>query len=398
MQAAKGAFSPAKTRSPSHARLIAVTPRTFAWDITAVSPFKIFSLRRIAMQQTEQKAVLTIAMLAAFADGTKADAEREQIRRIAESLAGDAPGLDLARLYQDALLKRLSLSEAAAALTQHDHKLLAYEMAVCVCDADGVQSAAEKAYLAELKNALGIANGEAAEATRQADAIAELVDTPATATKTIPSISPAVVATAGAVAGGALVAVAANSSAKPPGEVVAITSNVPEAQIDNSIKNYAILNGALELLPQSWASMAIIPLQMKMVYQIGKQYGFELDKGHVKEFIATAGVGFGSQYLEQFGRKLIGGLLGKVGGGLLGGVGRAATGMAFSFASTYALGQLAKRYYAGGRQMNTAVLQSTFNELLGPAKQMQAKYLPEIQAKAKTLDAGKIMAMVQGKA
>jgi uncharacterized protein (DUF697 family)/tellurite resistance protein len=347
------------------------------------------------MQQTEQKAILTIAMLAAFADGTKADAEREQIRQIAESLAGEAPGLDLARLYQDALLKRLSLSEAAAALTQHDHKLLAYEMAVCVCDADGVQSAAEKAYLADLKNALGIANGEAAEVTRRADAIAELVDTPPTATKTIPSISPAVVATAGAVAGGALVAVAAS---KPAGEVVSITPSVPEAQIDNSIKNYAILNGALELLPQSWASMAIIPLQMKMVYQIGKQYGFELDKGHVKEFIATAGVGFGSQYLEQFGRKLIGGLLGKVGGGLLGGVGRAATGMAFSFASTYALGQLAKRYYAGGRQMNTAVLQSTFNELLGPAKQMQAKYLPEIQAKAKTLDAGKIMAMVQGKA
>jgi tellurite resistance protein/uncharacterized protein (DUF697 family) len=361
--------------------LIAVTRRTFAWDITTVSPFKTISLRRIAMQQTEQKAILTIAMLAAFADGTKADAEREQIRRIAESLAGEAPGLDLARLYQDALLKRLSLSDAAAALTQHDHKLLAYEMAVCVCDADGVQSAAEKAYLADLKNALGIANGEAAEVTRQADAIAELVDTPATVTKTIPSISPSVATTAGAVAGGALVAVAAS---KPPGEVVAITPSVPEAQIDNSIKNYAILNGALELL--------------KMVYQIGKQYGFELDKGHVKEFIATAGVGFGSQYLEQFGRKLIGGLLVKVGGGLLGGVGRAATGMAFSFASTYALGQLAKRYYAGGRQMNTAVLQSTFNELLGPAKQMQAKYLPEIQAKAKTLDAGKIMAMVQGKA
>jgi uncharacterized protein (DUF697 family)/uncharacterized tellurite resistance protein B-like protein len=346
------------------------------------------------MEQTQQKAILTLAMLAAFADGTKADAEREQIRRIAESLAGEAPGLDLARLVQDALLKRLSLSEAAAALTEHDHKLLAYEMAVCVCDADGVQSAAEKAYLADLKNALGIANGEAAEVTRRADAIAELVDTPATATKTIPSISPAVAG--GVAAGGALVA--ASMPGKTDGAVVGVTPSVPEAQIDASIKNYAILNGALELLPQSWASMAIIPLQMKMVYQIGKQYGFELDKGHVKEFIATAGVGFGSQYLEQMGRKLIGGLLGKVGGGLLGGVGRAATGMAFSFASTYALGQLAKRYYGGGRQMNTAVLQSTFNELLGPAKQMQAQYLPEIQAKAKTLDAGKIMEMVRGKA
>jgi hypothetical protein len=138
-------------------------------------------------------------------------AEREQIRRMAESLAGDTPGLDIARLYQDALLKRLSLADAAAALTAHDHKLLAYEMAVCVCDADGVQSAPEQAYLAELKNALGLSNSEALETTRQADAIAELVDAPPTATKTIPNLSPSVITTAGVAAGGALVAAAASA-------------------------------------------------------------------------------------------------------------------------------------------------------------------------------------------
>ena len=44
------------------------------------------------------------------------------------------------------------------------------------------------------------------------------------------------------------------------------------------ILNYSILNGALELLPQSMASMAIIPLQMKMVYRIGKEHGYELDR------------------------------------------------------------------------------------------------------------------------
>ena len=98
--------------------------------------------------------------------------------------------------------------------------------------------------------------------------------------------------------------------------------------------------------------MAIIALQIKLVYRIGKAYGHELDKGHIKEFIATAGVGLTSQYVEQIGRKLLGGLLGGIAGGLGRGLGRAATGVAFSFATTYALGQLAKRYYAGGRQMN----------------------------------------------
>ena len=80
----------------------------------------------------------------------------------------------------------------------------------------------------------------------------------------------------------------------------------------------------------------------------------------------------------------------------VGRVGGAATGMAFSFATTYALGQVAKRYYAGGRVMSTALLQDSFQSLLGPAKQMQAQYLPQIQQKAQTLDAAKVLAMVRG--
>jgi uncharacterized protein (DUF697 family) len=167
------------------------------------------------------------------------------------------------------------------------------------------------------------------------------------------------------------------------------------AELDKSILNYALLNGALELLPQSWASMAIIPLQIRMVYGVGKAHGIELDQGHIKEFIAAAGVGLTSQYLEQFGRKLLGGLLGKMAGKTVGKVGRAATGMAFSFATTYALGQVAKRYYAGGRTMSTSMLQEAFRDLLGPAKQMQQQYLPQIEQKAATLDAGQVMALMR---
>ncbi len=312
------------------------------------------------MQAESQRALLAIALLAAFADGDKDDRERAQIKRIAESLAGESGAPALASLYQDVLLKRIDLAQAATALTEPGERQLAYETAVCVCDADGAQSAAEQAFLRSLKAALGLAAAEGAEVERTADALAAL-----------PLAPPA-----GAAA------------AKPPRR--------SEAEIDAAILKAAILNGALELLPQSWASMAIIPLQMKLVYRIGQDHGHELDRGHVKEFIAAAGVGLSSQYLEQFGRKLIGGLLGKLGGGLGRGLGSAATGIAFSFASTYALGQLAQRYYAGGRQMNAAVLQQTFESLIGPARQLQAQYLPQIQQPARTLDAGQIMAMVKG--
>jgi hypothetical protein len=45
--------------------------------------------------------------------------------------------------------------------------------------------------------------------------------------------------------------------------------------------------------------------------------------------------------------------------------------------------------------MSTDLLKQTFQDLLGPAKQMQAQYLPQIQQKAATLDAGQIMQMVR---
>ena len=309
------------------------------------------------MTLEEQRAILALCLYAAFADGVKDERERGEVRRIADSISDGAAGLDMARLYQDVLLKRLSLTTAASALADIGLRQFAYEMAVCVCEVDGRTSEAERQFLDQLRQALNLEGSEA---------------------KTIEqAIEPIVVA---AEAGMAL---------PQPAKPIA-------AELDKTILNTALLTGALELLPQSWASMAIIPLQIRLVYGIGKAHGVELDQGHIKEFIAAAGVGLTSQYLEQFGRKLLGGLLGKAAGKTFGKVGRAATGMAFSFATTYALGQVAKRYYAGGRRMNTALLQETFQELLGPAKQLQQQYLPQIEQRAQSLDAGQIMNLVRG--
>lgn len=42
------------------------------------------------------------------------------------------------------------------------------------------------------------------------------------------------------------------------------------------------------------------------------------------------------------------------------------------------------------------MLRDAFQNLLGPAKQMQAHYLPQIRQKAATLDAGQVMALMRG--
>ena len=314
------------------------------------------------MTPQDQKAILAIAIHAAFADGAKDEREREEVRRVAENLTGESGAPDLSRLYQDVLLKRLPLAAATAMLTDTGQRQFAYEMALCVCEADGRLAADERRFLDELKRLLALP-------ARETDLIEGEVDVLVDQTEFVP---PQVAAAA------------------PP-----LPSAVANAEQDKSILNHALLAGALELLPQSWASMAIIPLQVKMVYGIGKAHGVALDQGHIKEFIAAAGVGLTSQYLEQFGRKLLGGLLGKAAGKTFGKIGGAATGMAFSFATTYALGQLARRYYAGGRTMNTTLLRETFQDLLGPAKQLQTQYLPQIQQKAATLDASQIMALMR---
>ena len=88
-----------------------------------------------------------MALYAAFADRAEHDREREEIRRIAESFTGEAGAPDMARLYQDVLLKRVTLQGALAALDDPGERQLAYEMAVCVCDADGRQSEAERRFL-----------------------------------------------------------------------------------------------------------------------------------------------------------------------------------------------------------------------------------------------------------
>jgi uncharacterized protein (DUF697 family)/tellurite resistance protein len=321
-----------------------------------------------------QQALLAIMVHAAMADGDKSQAERDFVRDLSLQLDEQGGAKQLAQAVQAALLGRLSAQQAAAQLQDPMHRQLAYEWATAVCHADGLCSPAEAVFLQRLKTELQLGNAEP-EATSHTQALAQ-------AAYAEESAAPLHTTAAGA--------------ALPTAPTAPTAPAVDNAAIDRSILNYAILNGALELLPQSWASMAIIPLQIKMVYRVGQAHGVSLDQGHIKEFIAAAGVGLTSQYIEEFGRKLLGGLLGKAGGKLLGGIGSQATGMAFSFASTYALGHLAKRYYAGGRVMSTDLLRQTYQGLLSSGKTLQQQHLGDIQARASTLDAGEVMRMVRG--
>ena len=300
----------------------------------------------------EINAVFTIALLSALADGDADERERAQLREVAARVGGNR--IDLSVLDR-ASGARPSIAEAVRPLSTLEARRYAYEVAVAVAAADGTHTPAEGEFLRELASALGLPAQDARSFVAQADAIAAA-----------------------------------------PSAAVAGTVMPDAAALDKTILDASITNAALELLPETLASMAILPLQARLVYRIGKAHGYELDPGHIKEFIAALGVGLAGQYLEQFGRKLLGGMLGAV----LGGIGRAAGHQAASsgmtFATTWAIGQVAKQYYGGGRTLDAAKLKAAFSPLIAQGQALVDRYGGDIAQRARTIDVRNLPALIKG--
>ncbi|MDI1247436.1 MAG: hypothetical protein PSV13_01010, partial [Lacunisphaera sp.] len=98
------------------------------------------------MTADEKVRVALIALSAAFCDGRKSDEERDQIRALLNNL--EVP--DAAGLIQRVLLKKAPLAETVAGLSRPAARALAYEMAVCIIEADGHRNPLEAQFLAEL--------------------------------------------------------------------------------------------------------------------------------------------------------------------------------------------------------------------------------------------------------
>lgn len=292
----------------------------------------------------EHHIILGICLLAALADGAPGDKEREELNRIAMLLGGES--LDGSSIFQDVLFNRVSLAELCGALPDKSTAKEVYQMAAGVCAADHKLDPVEEKFLADLRARLGLGEEMIATGTTAAAVLnptPEMLALPSTATDQTESIDH-----------------------------------------DRLILNYAILNGALELLPQSLATMAVIPMQLKMVYRIGRAHGLELDAARIKELAATAGLGVGSQVLEGYARRFLQGMLGKK--TTAGGVAAQATSSVFAFASTYALGQVAQTYYGGGRQMSKEQMKSLFDSVSTRGRELYNTYLPQIREKSQNLD------------
>lgn len=299
---------------------------------------------------TTHDSLLAICLHAAYSNGEQSDAERQEIARYAEEMDAD----NLAALSRRILMGKLSIEEAGKGLGTNQDRMLAYEMARAICEVGGSIYAEEGEFLAELRRYLALSEGESSAVDAEVD----------------------------------------SAALAPLG--TPLPEAVTTADSGSMILKYAIVAGALELLPQTLATVVIIPMQMKMVYRIGKSHGVELDRSNIKEFLATAGIGLGSQMVEGFARKLVGRFGRKLGGKTVGKVADQVAGSAVSFASTYAIGHMAQSYYAGGRNLAAPDLKKLIGSLQSQARELHTRYLPEIQERAKTLDTAAILSLVRG--
>jgi uncharacterized protein (DUF697 family) len=174
----------------------------------------------------------------------------------------------------------------------------------------------------------------------------------------------------------------------------------PGAGLDKLIHNQALLTGALELLPQNLASLAIIPLQVRLVYRIGADFGQKLNAPQIKDLLGAMGIGAAAQVLDGMARRILGGLgrgmFGRVLGGIVGGTAGMAASAGVSFVTTYGLGHAAKQYYQQGRQLSTADLRALFERFKGEAEALLPRAQEEIHQQARHLDLKRVLASLRG--
>lgn len=285
------------------------------------------------MNERDHPPIVTIAFLAALSDGRTTPEEDRELR----ATLGKLGIADVDAVAHRGAADLVTLKQVAGRLSDDEARRKAYETAVVVCHADGSLNDQETTFLNTLRSALELDVRTTEDIDRNA---------------------------AGLTAQPAIPAKVEVGSGRPPSD---------EA-LDRQILQQAMITGAVELLPDKLATVVILPLQLRLVYQIGQHYGQRLDASSVKDLAATLGLGAAAQAVE--------GVLRKVFGGLVGG----AAGVAVTFGTTYALGHVAKTYYAQGRKLAPADLKRLFAQFQEDAKTIFPRVKDEIATQAKSLN------------
>jgi len=323
----------------------------------------------------DAETIVAIAALAAQADGQQDPSERSRITEMAAGLGLNDTAAALATNMAASVSIPTALARLAECLSDDEARRVAYDTAVSVCHADGWVNPSEAAFLRSLATALGI---DPAAVDQQATTVHEQVRD---ASASIPASD-----------------THSNAFANVP------SPGTPHATRDNGaldafILDQAMMSAALELLPDRLANLGILPLQLRMVQQIGERNGQQMDAGQVKDLVAVFGIGAAAQIMEKVVRNTLGGFAGTLGRGVFGGLlgnlaGNAAgfaAGASVTFATTYALGHAAEQYYLQKRSLSTDDMKALFERFKNDATTMYPRVEARIRELASSGNVGSIL-------
>ncbi len=296
---------------------------------------------------SEQQAIISIALMAALADGQQSDVETASLAVVTKEFGED--------LFSEVASGDITLESQVALLKTPEAKQQALETAIAVCHADGTTNEAETEFLYNLRSALNLPSDAAQNTQQQAN---DMAMTPVTT---------------------------------PVPDATTVTGGADE--LENLILSHSVLAGALQLLPQGLANLAVLPVQTKMVYQIAQKYGHKPSKENITDLLTVVGVGIASQVVGGIARGLLRGIAGR----LMGGVAGVAADAAVSFATTFALGGVAKKYYEQDRKINAEEIKAVFKDRLEQGKTLYNKYSAQVAEKAKGMAGKDVRAMVAGR-
>lgn len=303
------------------------------------------------MNADDASHIIQIALMAAMADGQISADEQRELTTVATRLGVPAATTAI----DQPAAARQGIGILAASLSDADARRTAYEVALAVCSVDGPPNPPEQSFLSALHGALGLGAAATHEFENQ---LREL-------------------------------------SAAPLGGTLTGATPTNDATLDERILQQAMLTGALELLPDRLANLAILPLQLRLVYEVGQRYGQQLDANQIKDLAGTFGLGAAAQMVEGLVRKVLGSAASNILGGLLGGATGIAAGAAVTFAATYALGHAAKQYYAQGRKLSAEDLRALFNRFQDEAQALLPQVSGQIQSLARQVKLPEVLSQIR---
>lgn len=275
----------------------------------------------------EAAACLRVLVALAKADGVITPQERDALDTALEQLPGGSglrPYLD-DKVEFDSLLAEIQSPHARDQLWQ-----AAYSMVHC----DGSASAMEQQLLTKIRVAFNVNDTEESATRRMVD---EAKDT------LLPSNIEAI--------------------ADPKRR---------QKEIDQDVLKYSVLSAILGAFPVPGLAiatdLAIVALQVKLVRDIGQYWGHTIDKDAAKSLLGGLGLGTGARIAVANLAKLVP-------------VWGSAFGATTAFATTWALGKIANRYFEHGKKADVKQLKRELKDLQKEGREAYDTEKQRIEAK-----------------